>query len=144
MEPFALAGLAQCALKEGNAQIAQELADQITSNYESLVKHPKIKQVLSMVELQSTPQTNANIDDLLTKLTNNPNDLETRYDLALHYQSMKRYQDAANELFNIIKTNKEWNNQAAKQTLLKLFDSLGTDHEITVKGRKRLNNLWFS
>jgi len=119
-EPMALAGLANCALKEGNPTVAKELVDQIRTNYEDSVNIPKIKQVLSMVDLQTTPQSNVNIEEILQKLKQNPNDLESRYDLALHYQSQKKYQETVNELFTIIKTNKEWNNQTAKHTLLKV------------------------
>jgi len=144
-QPFALAGLAQCALKEGNVEVANELVQQIKSDYEETLSLPKIKQVVSAIELESsTPQSQADLQELINKLQQNPKDLETQYALAMKYQSAKRYEDAINELFKIIKIDREWNNQAAKQTLIKLFDSLGPDHELTNKGRKRLNNVWFS
>jgi len=143
VEAIGLAGLAECALKEGNTAIASELTQQIKDHYSEFVSHPKVKQVISMVDLQSTPQSNANIEELLQKIKQNPKDLQSRFDLAMHYQSMKQWDNCTNELFNIVKMDKEWNNQMAKITLLKLFESLGPEHEVSVKGRKRLNNLWF-
>jgi len=48
-------------------------------------------------------------------------------------------------LLHIIKREKRsgalWNDGAAKTLLLQLFDSVGNDHDLAKKGRRRLANI---
>jgi hypothetical protein len=39
--------------------------------------------------------------------------------------------------------DKYWGDSKAKEMLTKIFDSLGSDHELTKKSRRRLSNIWF-
>lgn len=89
----------------------------------------------------------------LPSLSNHPK--EALYELGVYYSQQGKTEDAYDQMFKIISVDRNWNNQAAKEFLLKVypphhlvdcvqsFGSLGDD-EIAIKGRRRLNNLWFS
>jgi len=140
----ALAGLVLSALKEKNLETAQSLVNSLKSNYPDALEHPKVKQALTQLELQTLEDvSDVDVNSLLNRIKENPKDLQARYDLGVYYQRIGQYQNAIDEYLNIIKIDKEWNNKAAKEMLLKIFDSLGTEHQITLAGRRRLNNVWF-
>ena len=51
---------------------------------------------------------------------------------------------AANELLEIVSRNREWNDQAARKLLLKIFDAAGPAADLTKEGRRRLSAILFS
>jgi len=141
----ALAGLLLCSLKEKNLETAQGLGGHIKSNFPESLEHPRVKQALSQLELQSVEDTSdVDVNGLLNRIKENPKDLQSRFDLGVYYQRLGQHQKAIDEMINIIKIDKEWNNKAAKEMILKIFNSLGAEHDITLSGRRRLNNVWFS
>jgi len=44
----------------------------------------------------------------------------------------------------VIRRNREWNDDAARQQLLKIFEALGPSDPITVSGRRKLSSILFS
>uniref|UniRef100_A0A6B2LCJ8 Thioredoxin domain-containing protein n=1 Tax=Arcella intermedia TaxID=1963864 RepID=A0A6B2LCJ8_9EUKA len=144
-EAFGYAGLIQCALKEKNMEAAKHLAETIRNSFPDILNVPRVKQALSQVDL-SDIENNSDFDvnALLQKVEKDPKDIQSLYDLGLYYHRIGKDEDAINYMFKVIKIDREWNEQAAKKTLIKIFDSLGEDSDIVTKGRKRLNNLWFS
>ena len=53
-------------------------------------------------------------------------------------------QEAVDELLAMIKADRNWNEAAARQQLLKFFEALGFTDPISVDGRKRLSTILFS
>ena len=51
---------------------------------------------------------------------------------------------AIDALLAIIRRNREWNEDAARTELLKIFEALGPTDEITVVGRRKLSSTLFS
>jgi putative thioredoxin len=143
MEPLALTGLAQVALKENNLDAAKQLVDQVKEKYPESSRIARVKQVLSEVELATSNVKTGNETELLKKIEENPKDWESRYEFAVLCQSKGNPEEAMKQLFEIVRGEREWNNKAARLLLIKIFDSLGEDNEVAIKGRKRLNNLWF-
>ena len=47
-------------------------------------------------------------------------------------------------LLEVIDRKKDWNDGAAREQLIKIFDALGGAHELTVSGRRRLSSVLFS
>ncbi len=80
---------------------------------------------------------------LLERVEENPGDLEARYQLAAHQVRGHRYADAIEQLLAIVQRNRSFRDDAARKTLLAIFDVLGSEHPLSVEGRKRLANLLF-
>ena len=53
-------------------------------------------------------------------------------------------QEAIDELLAMIKLDRNWNEEAARQQLLKFFEALGFTDPLAVDGRKRLSTILFS
>jgi len=141
-EPLALCGLAQCALKEGNVKTAKQLADQAVTSYPKFVNHPFVKQVTSQVALHKEGSQTLDASKLLSQIEKDPNDMQARYDLGVLYAQAGDYEKCLDQMFQSIKIDREWNQQAAKKFLIETLNSMG-DPELASKGRKKLQNLWF-
>jgi putative thioredoxin len=78
------------------------------------------------------------------RLERDPNDHQARYDLAMALVARGDEAGAVDELLELFRRDREWNDGAAKLQLFKLFDSLGPKSEIAQKGRRRLSSMIFS
>jgi len=69
---------------------------------------------------------------------------DARYNLGVRLFAVGKHAEAIDEMIKLIKTNREWNEQAARKFLVKIFESLGPDNELTKAGRRRFSSVWFS
>jgi putative thioredoxin len=65
-------------------------------------------------------------------------------DLALALFAGGKQEDAIEQLLELFKRDRKWNDGAARAQLVKFFDALGNTHPLTVQGRKRLSSLMFA
>ena len=82
--------------------------------------------------------------EFAAKLEDNENDHQSRYDLALAQFSSGKKQEAIDNLLIIMEKDREWNDQTARQQLLKFFEALGQTDPLTIESRKRLSSILFS
>ena len=130
----AISGLGKCYL--GLNQFT-ELTELINTKKESeIVDLIKSKEYLENMDVQQD-------SELEKKFKVNPNDLNTRYELAKSQIINKDYSEAINNLLFIIEKNKDWNNNKAKKELLNMFSLLGDTDPLTMEGRAKLSNLIF-
>ncbi len=138
----ALAGMAKSYLKAGKVDKAREILDQIG---EDLLSNDEIRAAVSAVELAEAGSTAAGeADNLRARLDSDPDDLQTRYDLAVALYGGGDAEAAIDELVEVIRRKREWNEDAARQQLLKIFEALGPTDPITVSGRRKLSSILFS
>ena len=134
--------IADCYLKMNDLDNAKKF---ISSVPEKLLQNDKIKQIKSAIELaQNTPSDNARIDDLISKIEENPNDHQARLDLSLYYNSIGNKDEAADLLIESIRLDKEWNEKAAQCQLLKFFEVWGFSDPVSIDKRKSLSSVLFS
>ncbi|MEQ8639068.1 MAG: thioredoxin [Alphaproteobacteria bacterium] len=138
----AIAGLVRTLLGAGSGEQAQALLDSLE---DSLRKVPEVESAAQAVALASQAAAKAGrIPELEHRLAQNPVDHQARHDLAEALYGAGRNQEAIDHLLMIIKANRDWNEQAARQLLLKIFDALGASHDLTLAGRRRLSTILFS
>ena len=53
-------------------------------------------------------------------------------------------EEAIEVLVGLVKSHQNWNGEAARTQLLKIFDALGHADPITVEGRRKLSAVLFS
>src|SRR6056300_35707 len=134
--------IADCYLKMNDLDNAKKF---ISSVPEKLLQNDKIKQIKSAIELaQDIPSDNVRIDDLISKIEENPNDHQARLDLSLYYNSIGNKNEAADLLIESIKLDKEWNEKAAQSQLLKFFEVWGFSDPVSIDKRKSLSSVLFS
>jgi putative thioredoxin len=83
------------------------------------------------------------VADLAAKVEADPDDAQARFDLALAYHAAGQIDEAVNELLEIFRRDREWNDGAAKAQLFTIFDALKPQDPIVLKGRRRLSSMIF-
>jgi len=141
-EVRAMAGLARCRLKEGRHDEAEAaLADVPAAN----ANDPEIAAVRSALELAvQTADAAGDTAELQAKVDANPADHGARYELALAMYGAGDAAGAVDELLEIIRRDRQWNEEAARKQLLKIFDALGPTDPLTIESRRKLSSILFS
>ncbi|MBU6319915.1 MAG: thioredoxin [Alphaproteobacteria bacterium] len=136
----ALAGLARCYLKTGDLERARQVAEMIP---EAARKTPAASALFATIDLASHVAEPDELLELTTRVANTPGDLDARFALANLLASQNRHEDAVEQLFAILERNLQWNEGAAKEQLLKIFEVTGPKSDVTRDGRRRLSSLMF-
>jgi len=137
----ALAGLASCYLKSGDATRAQQTIELVPPAKRTSAKVESVKAAL---DLAKVAETAGPADELAQKVANNPDDLQARIDLALSLAANGDKAGAVDHLLDVISRDREWDDQAGRKQLVKLFDAWGPKDPVTNDGRRRLSSLLFS
>ncbi|PZX22283.1 tetratricopeptide repeat protein [Rhodobacter capsulatus] len=84
------------------------------------------------------------LDELKAKLTADPDDHQARFDHATALHAAGQVEEAVEELLELFRRDRDWNEGAAKTQLFTIFDSLKPADPIAVKGRRRLSSMIFA
>ncbi len=137
----AMAGMIRCSLASGDAEAAQAIFDQLPEEVRS---RDEFAAVSASLELAAQSQQAGDVAQLMEKLARDHNDHQTRYDLAMALYAGGQHSAAADELLEIIQRDRNWNDEAARKQLLKLFEAWGPTDPLTLEARRRLSSLLFS
>lgn len=137
----AIAGLAKCHLQAGNADQAKSLLGKVPAKDKN---NAEVVALLASIDLAEKAKEAGPVADLKAKAAADPKDFQTRLDLAMAYWAGEQRQEAIDELLAMIKLDRNWNEAAARQQLLKFFEALGFTDPLSVDGRKRLSTILFS
>jgi putative thioredoxin len=137
----ATGGLARCYLKSGDTARAKELLDKVPAEH---ANDPEIAAARSAVELAEQALKSGPIDELKAKVASNPADHQARFDLANALYASGHNEEAIDQLLELIRRDRKWNDEAARKQLLKLFEALGSTNHLVSAGRRRLSSLLFS
>ena len=141
-EAAAIAGLVRCLVGAGDLQEARELVDGLDDD---ALKNADVESAVSALALaEQAGEADGDTAELQARLAQDPGDHQARFDLAMAYHGVGRNEQAIDELIEIIRRDREWNEQAARQQLLKLFEALGHADPLTVAGRRKLSSILFS
>jgi putative thioredoxin len=138
---MAIAGLARCHVQAGNLDQAKAVLAKVPPKDKS---NAEIAAVQASIDLAEQAKSAGPVGDLKTKAAADPKDFQARLDLALAYWAGGQRQEAIDELLAMIKLDRNWNEAAARQQLLKFFEALGFTDPLAVDGRKRLSTILFS
>jgi putative thioredoxin len=134
----AIAGLARCYLNEGDTERAQEVVN-LAPEDATDAELAGVKAALALAA-QATSETGA----LEKRLAADANDHEARLELAQALAGQGDFQGAVDQLMVILEKDRDWNEGAARQQLLTVFEAAGHASEVTKAGRRRLSSLLFS
>jgi putative thioredoxin len=137
----ALAGLAKCYLTTGAIEQATQTLAMVP---ESKRNDPGVKAVQAALELAEQAKTVGPIAELEQKVTANPLDHQARFDLATALNASGKRGEATQQLLEIVKRDRKWNDDGARKQLVQFFDAWGPTDEATVDGRRRLSTILFS
>jgi putative thioredoxin len=140
-EARAIAGLARCYLKNGDLVRARQTLELAPPEAR---KHQAIASVQAELELASTAKPVIGTSSLEAAVAADPKNLQARFDLALARIAAGDRERAMDELLEIVRRERKWNEEAARKQLLTLFEALGPTDPLTIAGRRRLSSILFA
>lgn len=138
--PKAFAGMIRAFILKKDFAAAQDLADGLDDS----IKSPELNAARTALKVALETKDLPSSESLAKKAEENPADLKARFDYAVSLFAEGQQEKAIDILISIIKEDKEWNNDAARQQLFKFFTALGNSNPVTVAGRRKLSSLLFS
>ncbi len=83
------------------------------------------------------------LDALEAAVTADPVNLQARFDYATALHAAGRIAEAVDQLLELFRRDRDWNEGAAKAQLLTIFEALKPTDPIALKGRRRLSSMIF-
>ncbi|MGC3875100.1 tetratricopeptide repeat protein [Halomonas sp. GXIMD04776] len=123
-------GLASAVLAEGNAEEAKALLDNLPPEQRDAAKARGVRARIEFGEEAPSHQELAALEGR--------DDSEARYKRALRQVADGQYEAGLDGLLGVMKTDRAYGEDAARLTLLRVFDALGADHPLTVTYRRKL------
>jgi putative thioredoxin len=140
----ATAGMARCYLTSNEPDKAKG----VLAGYKpepNKAEPPAIAAVRAAIELaEQSSGASGELAQLAEKVAADPADHQARFDLAVAHFAAGAPHVAVDELLEIVRRARDWNEGAARAQLLKIFEALGPMHEVTLSGRRRLSSILFS
>ncbi|HEX2256649.1 MAG TPA: thioredoxin [Afifellaceae bacterium] len=137
----ALAGLVRCQVALGNLDQARNLLASLPAEKAEEGEVAGARAALELAEQAAALGAPA---DLKARLDADPGDHKARFDLALVLNSRGDRAGAADQLIEIVRRDREWNDGAARQQLVQFFEAWGAKDPATLRGRQRLSAVLFS
>jgi putative thioredoxin len=137
----ALAGLVRCYVASGALDQAKQTLAMIP---ESKRNDTAVAAARAALELAEQAGSIGPIGELEQKVAANALDHQARFDLALALNAKGRRKEAVDQLIEITRRDRKWNDDGARKQLVQLFEAWGPTDEATVDGRKRLSSILFA
>jgi putative thioredoxin len=139
----AIAGLARCYIASGDIEHAEQMLALTPPAKQSAAAITSARAALELAR-KSEASRKVDVSALLAAIESNPTNFQARYDLALALNVKGDREGALEQLLEIIRRNRNWNDDAARKQLVELFDAWGADHPLSAAGRQRLSSILFS
>ena len=138
----ALAGLARIALDGKDYAKARQILARVPAEG---ANHQDVVAVKTGLELAEVGDKAAGaLGDLKARVERDPKDHQARYDLAIALNAKGKREEAAQQLLEIVKRDRKWNDDAARKQLVQFFEAWGFADPAAVEGRKKLSSLLFA
>ncbi|HSO43546.1 MAG TPA: thioredoxin [Rhodospirillales bacterium] len=139
--PKATAGMIRSYVGAGNSVAARRLIDGLPPEVKA---NPEVAAALSAVELAEQGKDSGDLAKLRAAVAARPEDMQSRFDLAVALYGKGKTEAAIDELLHLVRTDRSWNDEAARKQLVKIFEAFGFSHPTAVAARRRLSTILFS
>ncbi|SET50324.1 thioredoxin [Oceanicella actignis] len=137
----AVGGLARAHLAAGEIDRARAALDAVPPARRDAAPIAAARAQIELAELSAGAGEEG---ELRARLAADPDDHEARLALADALIAKGDAEGAIDELLELFRRDREWNDQAARNRLLKLFDSLGPKNPAVARGRRRLTSMIYA
>ena len=137
----ALAGLAQCYLKSGDTERAEQTIALVPPDKKDSAPVASVRAALDLARLAAKA---GDVSKLEAKVNAAPGDHQARIDYALALAAGGKKAEALDQLLEAVRRDRKWNEEAARKQLVQLFEAWGPKDEATLEGRRRLSSILFS
>lgn len=121
-----------------------EQAETLTSNAPAAIaKSKELESARAQIALAKQAATAGPEDDLRRAVDADPADHQARFDLAAALLAAGKQEEAIDQLLELFRRDREWNDGAAKTQLFTVFEALPPKDPIVQKGRRKLSSMIF-
>ena len=139
--PLGDAGLIRAMMVENKTDEALNYIEALDAALKNSNEVSGLKAALELLESESNSE---DLELLRQNLDNDPEDPDARYDLAVSLYGKGKVEESIDMLVELVKTHGQWNEDAARSQLLKIFEARGHLDEHTIEGRRKLSSVLFS
>jgi putative thioredoxin len=140
-------GHAAVAAGRARALLALDRADEAEAALDGLdadaAKAPEVERARAALALVREARPVEDISGLAAHAAANPEDMESRYELAGGQMAAGDRDAAAGTLLGMVADDREWNEGAARQRLLTLFEAVGLEDPWVSAQRRKLSAILF-
>ncbi len=105
---------------------------------------PELEAAHAQLELARQAIDAGPLAELTAAVEAAPEDLQARFDLALALHADGQTQAAVDQLLDIFRRDRDWNDGAAKTQLFTIFDALKPSDPVVLNGRRKLSSMIFA
>lgn len=137
----ALAGMAQLYLDAGQFDETEAMLSQLPPH---LLEDASFDGVKAAIALQKELAQYGDPSTLAGIIEQQPDNHEARFNYAMALAGQGQREDAVTQLAEIIRRDREWNDDAARKQMLDFFNAWGQTDPATIRGRRKLSAVLFS
>ena len=108
-----------------------------------ILKDNAVKGAISSYELMKNNDVEDSKKEILDRMRKNPADLDSKMNYSKILFNESNFSECIDVLLEMFRKDKEWKDGYAKKQLLLIFDHLGSENELSKKGRRALTSLIF-
>jgi len=105
---------------------------------------PELEAAHAQIELARQAADAGPVGELRAAVEADPANHQARFDLAQALHASGKVEDAVEELLDLFRRDREWNEGAAKSQLFTIFDAMKPDDPIVLNGRRKLSSMIFA
>lgn len=105
---------------------------------------PELEAAHAQLELARQAADVGPVAELTTLVEAEPDNHQARFDLALALHAGGQVDEAVNQLLELFRRDRDWNDAAAKTQMFTIFEALKSDDPIVLNGRRRLSSMIFA
>jgi putative thioredoxin len=139
--PEVVSGLARALVAAGSVEEARTLLDSLD---EKVAKDPAIARARSVLTLAEVAPPTAETAEFERRIAADPDDHEARYEFAAALMASGDRDGAADQLFESIRRDRDWNEGAARKRLLQFLEVVGLEDPWAGQQRRRLSAILFT
>ncbi len=137
----ALIGLSQAFILSGTIEQARQTLQLVPESERASDEFVAASRALELADQAEELSDSAVLE---ARLDADPDDHQARMDLAMLLNLSGNRETAAAALLEIVRRDREWNDDSARARLLEFFEAWGPTDPATIGGRKQLSRLLFS
>jgi putative thioredoxin len=140
----AIAGALKCYLALGHEDEAREVLERLPEKIKNAAEIASVRTTLELKDATSDGADAGKIAELEAKVAGNPKDMDTRLELAMAHYGANAREKAVDGLLEMVRIDRNWNEQAARKQLVKFMEAFGPTDPLTSQARRRLSSILFS
>ncbi|WGH77353.1 co-chaperone YbbN [Jannaschia ovalis] len=137
----ALGGLIRAHVALGELDQAQSMVDTAP---DAVAGTAEIEAAAAQIALARQAEAAGPVTDLTAAVEADPDDHQARFDLATALQAQGDTEAAIEQLLELFRRDREWNDGAARTQLFMIFDAAGPKDPAVLKGRRKLSSMIFA